>query len=277
MQTMNQEIAAQVVRPRAANGRKGTFGRVLIIAGNRNYGGAAIMSATASVYAGAGLTTVATDPLNWGPLHARLPEAMVTDWQPATLQPLIQGADVIVIGPGLGTDSAALTVLNLLISTVQAQQTVIIDGSAIDLFAREKLTPPHCHLVWTPHQMEWQRLSGIPIAQQNPTVSAPAAAQVGGIVVVKGPETQIFAPDIQWCSTAGGPWMATGGSGDTLTGVIAAFCAQFGYHAKVIAAAVWTHSAAASIVAENAYVALPTAVSAELPALMHELSRGSTN
>lgn len=272
MRTMNQIIVARIVHPRAANGHKGTFGRILIIAGNKNYGGAAIMSATASVYAGAGLTTVATDPVNWAPLHARLPEAMVTDWQPETLTPLIESANVIVIGPGLGTDAPALAVLQLLLKTVAPEQTVIVDGSAIDLFVSEQLTVPECRLVWTPHQMEWQRLSGIRIAKQTIAASSKAAARIGGIVVVKGPKTRVFAPSPQWQSTVGGPFMATGGSGDTLTGVIAAFCAQFGTNAKNIAAAVWTHSDAARIVAKKGYVAVPTQVSAALPALMQRLS-----
>lgn len=271
---IDQTFAAQVIQPRRVLSHKGTFGRVLIIAGNANYGGAGIMSAQGAVYAGSGLTTIATNQQNWTALHARLPEAMVTDWTPATLIPLIKGADVIVIGPGLGTDTAAQAVLNLTFSNVTSNQTLIIDGSAITLVAQEQPTlPSGPHIIWTPHAEEWARLSGIPRAEQtNLAANAAARAKISGTLILKGAPTRIYTDNACFENTAGGPAMATGGSGDTLTGILAACCAQFGSSAETIATAVWLHSAAADRVAQTDYVALPDRVVQVIPALMHDLA-----
>jgi hydroxyethylthiazole kinase-like uncharacterized protein yjeF len=272
MEKFTEQMARQIIKPRPSISHKGDFGRVLIIAGDEHFGGAAIMSATAAVYAGAGLVTVATVRDNWQPLHARLPEAMVTDWDAATLTPLLHGADVVVIGPGIGTSSAAQQVLTLCLQEIAATQTLIIDGSAIDIIAQNKQLPAKGNIIWTPHQMEWQRLSGIAIAEQTLTTTASANQRIGGTLVLKGNPTRIYNADAGYENTTGGPAMATGGSGDTLTGVIAAICAQFGNSTKAIATAVWLHSAAADEIAKSSYVALPTQVVQVLPQLLNRLA-----
>ena len=272
MEKFTEQMARKVVRPRPSISHKGDFGRVLIIAGDEHFGGAAIMSATAAVYAGAGLVTVATNRSNWQPLHARLPEAMVTDWDAATLTPLLHTADVIVVGPGLGTADDAQRVLKLSLTEAKAKQTVIIDGSAIDIIAQTKLAPGAGNIIWTPHQMEWQRLSGLAIADQTLAANTDARQKLGGTLVLKGSPTSIIAADASYENTTGGPAMATGGSGDTLTGVIAALCGQFGTSAETIATAVWLHSAAADEIAKSSYVALPTQVAQVIPQLMRRLS-----
>lgn len=277
MKQFTREMARQVIKPRPSISHKGNFGRVLIIAGDANFGGAAIMSATAAVYAGVGLTTVATDASNWSALHARLPEAMVTDWQPATLMPLIHTADVVVVGPGLGTSVPAQNVLTLCLREINDKQTLIIDGSAIDIIADTDLSAVHGQIIWTPHQMEWARLSGIPIAEQTPANAVSARNKLAdNILVLKGAPTRTYGKDVSFENTTGSPAMATGGSGDTLTGIIAAFCAQFGTCTQTVAAAVWLHSSAADSVAKENYVALPTAVAQRIPSLMHTISTQQT-
>lgn len=272
MEKFTEQMVRGVIKPRPGISHKGDFGRVLIIAGDEHFGGAAIMSATAAVYAGAGLVTVATNRSNWQPLHARLPEAMVTDWNAETLTPLLHAADVIVVGPGLGTAEDAQQVLKLTLAEASAQQTVLIDGSAIDIVAQTMITPSAGKIIWTPHQMEWQRLSGIAIADQTQVANEEARQKLGGTLVLKGNPTRILAADKSYENTTGGPAMATGGSGDTLTGVIAALCAQFGTSTETIATAVWLHSAAADEIAKSSYVALPTQVAQIIPQLMHRLS-----
>jgi hydroxyethylthiazole kinase-like uncharacterized protein yjeF len=202
----------------------------LIVGGNARFGGAAILSASAAVYAGGGLVSVATDRVNRDALHARLPEAMIIPYDdPAYIQ-LLATMDVIVIGPGLGTEAFALQLLTATFAAIRPQQTLIIDGSAITLVAQHQLTLPKAQLVWTPHQMEWQRLSGIAIAEQTPAANQFAAAKLPGTVIVKSHRTEIFTPTDAYQNPVGSAAMATGGSGDTLTGIIAAFIGQFGYH-----------------------------------------------
>ncbi|KRM72309.1 NAD(P)H-hydrate dehydratase [Lacticaseibacillus brantae] len=271
METINLTTVQTVVRPRPQQSHKGTFGRVLVVAGNQQYGGAAILSTSAAVYGGAGLVTVATDPINHPALHARLPEAMVVDYQ-SDLSALIQQQDVIVIGPGLGTDDLAKSVLQRVFAAVLPTQTVVVDGAAITLIAAKQAQVPKAQLIWTPHQMEWQRLSGIVIADQTPETNAKAAATIPGIVVVKSHRTQIFGQTAVE-NPGGSAAMATGGSGDTLTGIIAAFVGQFGYHDQVVQAAVYTHSAIADELAQSQYVALPSQVIAALPKFLKTLSQ----
>ena len=111
------------------------------------------MSASAAVYAGAGLVSVATDPVNRHALHARLPEAMILDATAPELETAVRQATVIVVGPGLGTDGTALTILKTVFAAVNAKQVMIIDGSAITLVASHHLDYPQAQLIWTPHQI----------------------------------------------------------------------------------------------------------------------------
>lgn len=101
MKSIDEDLARQVVRPRPAESHKSNYGRVLLIGGNHQYGGAISMAAEAAVYSGAGLTTVATDPVNFAALHARLPEAAVLDYN-SDLTEQISRSNVVLCGPGLG-------------------------------------------------------------------------------------------------------------------------------------------------------------------------------
>ena len=275
MQIIDRALATQVVRQRPAESHKGDYGRVTIVGGNQQYGGAAILAASAAVYAGAGLVSVVTAATNRSALHARLPEAMILPFEDDGVAALVQTQDVIVIGPGLGTDAQAESRLRQVFAAVHPEQTVIIDGSAITLVAAEKLVPPAAKVIWTPHQMEWQRLSGLPIAEQTPAANQAAAAKLPGIVVVKAHRTQVFAGEVTYCNSAGSPAMATGGSGDTLTGILAAFIGQFGFSHQTVAAAVYTHSAVADELARDQYVALPSQVIAALPTFMAKVSQAA--
>lgn len=272
MQTLSEQCVSQVVQPRPKKSYKGQFGRVTIIGGNAQYGGAAIMSSSAAVYAGAGLVSVVTDAVNRSALHARLPEAMILSFESSKLEALLKSQDVLVIGPGLGDDDAALHLLKRVFAAIRPDQTVIIDGSAITLIAREHLTVPKAQLIWTPHQMEWQRLSGVTLADQNPQTNAQAAKQISGVAIVKSEATEIFGMQAAYLNPVGSPAMATGGSGDTLTGILAAFVGQFGYSDATICAAVYTHSAVADEIASTHYVALPTQVIQRLPQYMALMS-----
>lgn len=275
MKQLTEQLARAIVRPRSRNTYKGSFGKILIIGGNAQYGGAAIMSASAAVYAGAGLVSVATDPVNRSALHARLPEAMILDASTSALETAIHQATVIVVGPGLGTDTTALKILKRVFAAVSQTQVLIIDGSAITLVATHHLAYPQAQLIWTPHQVEWQRLSGLPLAAQTIEASQQAAAKIPGIIIAKSAQTHVFIGHEIYANTAGGPAMATGGSGDTLTGIIAAFAGQFHPLPQAVLAAVFVHSHVADIVAMNSYVALPTMVIQELPAYLKQLSESA--
>ncbi|NLR10540.1 MULTISPECIES: NAD(P)H-hydrate dehydratase [Lactobacillaceae] len=269
METLSQSILTQTIRQRPADSYKGTYGRVTLIGGNRNFGGAILMASAAAVYAGAGLVTTITDASNQTSLHARLPEAMFADLtNHEQMKALIRSADVVVIGPGLGTDEAGLMALNTTFSVLQPEQIVVIDGSAITLIAQHHLTLPQAHLIFTPHQMEWQRLSGIPIAEQTVTRNQPAVQRLNATVIVKSHRTQIYTPTGVYENPLGTPAQATGGMGDTLAGMVGGFVAQFANPTDAVLAAVYSHSAIAEELAENQYVVLPHQIIDALPQFM---------
>ena len=192
MKKITKAILPNTIRQRPVDSYKGTYGRVVLIGGNRNFGGAIIMASEASVYSGAGLVTTITDSANQASLHARLPEAMVTDFSQHTqITSLIQSANVVVVGPGLGDDANSVEQLKNVLATVTPSQIVIIDGSAISILASNNWNLPTTNLIFTPHQMEWQRLSGIKIADQTETSNQQIRKQLNATVVLKSHRTEI--------------------------------------------------------------------------------------
>lgn len=269
MKSLTEKILTQVITKRPPHTYKGSFGRVLIIGGTVQYGGAVIMNALGAVNAGAGLVTVATDPVNFTAIHSQLPEAMVVDFN-ADLTALIQQHDMILIGSGLGD---RFDILQATFAAIYPKHILIVDGSALTLVAQHHLPWPNSQLVITPHQMEWQRLSGVSIPQQAFeafNVLACGKFNVRPILVLKQFHTQIYTPTDIYELTIGGPHQAVGGMGDTLAGIIAGFAAQFFAVslADAVLAAVYTHSAIADELAETHYITRPTAISDALPRFM---------
>lgn len=267
---LDEQLLREVITKRPKHSHKGTFGRVVLIGGNQQYGGAIIMSALAAVNSGAGLTTVITDKKNHGPLHVQLPEAMVVDWyDQATCLTVIQQADVLLIGPGLGTSTFSLGLLQMVLKVQTNQQWLVIDGSALTLLAEAKLSLPYPeHTVLTPHQMEWQRLSGIAIATQTDQLNQEKQHELGAILVVKSHQTTIYNKENIYYNQTGSAAMATGGTGDTLAGMITAFLAQFPQNDHTVAAAVYLHSFIGDHLAQTHYVVLPTLISQAIPQWM---------
>lgn len=268
MKELTEAMLKEVIRVRPECSHKGTFGRAVLIGGNPQYGGAIIMSAEACLKSGAGLTTVVTAEKNHAPLHTRLPEAMVVAFsEKELLTEVLQSADVVLIGPGLGLGTESLSLLQLVLTQQTAEQWLVIDGSAITLVAQAKLQLNFPRqVVFTPHQMEWQRLSGITIADQTPDKNQVFQQRLGATVVLKSHRTELYFPDqTTWRNPLGNPAMATGGMGDTLAGIITGFLAQFEKRNETIAAAVYLHSLIGDRLAQTDYVVLPTKISEQLP------------
>lgn len=223
---IDSDLLQKVIQPRPEKSHKGTFGRTVLIGGNHQFGGAIIMSALAAVHSGAGLTTVATDQWNQAPLHTHLPEAMCIDWQEKEqLLAVMDTADVLLIGPGLGDSSLSLELLAFTLAHQKSHQWLVMDGSALTLFAKENLTlhfPEQT--VMTPHQMEWQRVSSLKIEEQTPENNRKQQAKLGATIVLKSHRTTIYGQQECYQNTTGSAAMATGGTGDTLAGMITDSC-----------------------------------------------------
>mgnify|MGYP003601032570 CR=1 FL=1 len=276
MKKLSEDILGEVIKPRPANSFKGTFGKITLVGGNHNFGGAIIMASTAAVCAGAGLVTTCTDKINAAPLHAQLPEAMFADFTDnQKVGSLVEPATTVVVGPGLGDDDQSERILRNVFAHVQPSQNLVIDGSAITLMARERIKQPEANVIYTPHQMEWQRLSGIKIADQAEDKNRAVVDKLGATVVLKKHHTEIYTKDETYQLTIGTPAQAVGGMGDTLAGMVGGFTAEFSKDpTKAVLAAVYAHSAVAENIAENQYIVLPHQISRSLPAFMKKVEGG---
>ena len=277
MAEITEDILTKVIKKRPSDSHKGNYGRILLIGGSENYGGAIIMAAEAALNSGAGLISVATHAVNLDALHARNPEVMFIDWHDRNLVNLMKKMDVIVCGPGLGSGTFARQLMSTICQNVSQNQILILDASALDMIAQDKnLIPKQASLViLTPHQMEWQRLSQIRIPFQTDSANLSALKKIfptqNAILVLKSNHTHIYTKTDQiFVNPLGNPGMATGGMGDTLAGIIGGFTAQFGNNLDSVLAAVFIHSLAGDKIAENNYVVRPTEISAMLPQLMSQ-------
>ena len=278
MLRVDQTLLQQVILSRQSDSYKGDYGRLLLIGGTYPYGGAIIMAALAAVHSGAGLVTVATDRENISALHSQLPEAMafaVTDQELLVEQ--IAKAGVILLGPGLNANKLGVHLVELVFERVQPHQVLILDGGAISLYTRLGLSLPPAQLVFTPHQKEWEAMSGLAIGDQGEEATRQSLSQLppASILVQKGPQTKIWqqGQTDYYQLSVGGPYQATGGMGDTLAGMIAGFAGQFpqvGLYERVVVAS-HLHSGIADDLSKNAYVVLPTAISREIPKWMREI------
>lgn len=278
MLRVDQTLLQQVILSRHSDSYKGDYGRLLLIGGTYPYGGAIIMAALAVVHSGAGLVTVATDRENIPALHSQLPEAMafaVTDQE--LLAEQIAKAGVILLGPGLNANELGVHLVELVFERVQPHQVLILDGGAISLYTRLGLSLPPAQLVFTPHQKEWEAMSGLAIADQGEEATRQSLSQLppASILVQKGPQTKIWQQGQAdyYQLSVGGPYQATGGMGDTLAGMIAGFAGQFpqvGLYERVVVAS-HLHSAIADDLSKDAYVVLPTAISKEIPKWMGKI------
>jgi hydroxyethylthiazole kinase-like uncharacterized protein yjeF len=225
-QSWSPALLAGYVRPRRRNTHKGESGRVLCIGGNDGSGGAVMLAAEAALRSGAGLLQVATRTAHIAPLLARCPEAMVRAVDGAqALQPMLQAAGVVAIGPGLGQDSWSQ---ELWLAALLAQRPLVIDADGLNLLA---IAPrPLVAAILTPHPGEAARLLGntsFQVQRDRLSAAAALAERFAAVVVLKGAGSVVAAPgQVPRIIAAGNPGMAVGGMGDLLTGVIAALLAQ---------------------------------------------------
>lgn len=212
---VDDDLVRQVIRPRLRESHKGSYGRVLLVGGLYPYGGAIIMAAIACVNSGAGLVTVATDRENIIALHAHLPEAMAFDLRETErFLDNLRAADVILIGSGLGEEETADWALELVLANIRSNQNLVVDGSGLNLLAKKNQSSlPKCHLILTPHQKEWERLSGLAISEQSVsnTQRALEEFQSGTILVAKSHKTAVYQGAEVTHLEVGGPYQATGG------------------------------------------------------------------
>ena len=240
LELLTRERMREIVPVRAAESHKGDFGRVLIVAGSLGRTGAAHLAALGALRSGAGLVTVATARSCLPTLASMGPEYMTEplDETPsggihfAALDRLFEmDADVIAVGPGIGQDPGTVAFVHGLLE--RAGVPVVLDADALNAFAGEPdrlMGRDGVDVIVTPHPGEMARLVGgsIEAVQRDRLTQARQFAASHRVhVVLKGHRTIIAGPDGRsFVNLTGNPGMATGGTGDLLTGMIAAWTAQ---------------------------------------------------
>ncbi|RMG54451.1 MAG: NAD(P)H-hydrate dehydratase [Gammaproteobacteria bacterium] len=234
-------------RPR--NSHKGDFGHLLIIGGQPGMPGAVLMAAHAALRCGSGRVTLATHPRHADLLPLALPEVMTHACsEPADLLPLLEQADVVLLGPGLGTGDWSRRLFD---AALQFPGPMVIDADGLNLLAHSTRSPGNW--VLTPHPGEAARLLGIQSAdiQNDRFEAAQRLCRLHApVVVLKGAGSIVCSGDgaLAVCPH-GNPGMATAGMGDVLGGVIASLIGQ-GLAPDVAArAGVWLHALAGDTMA----------------------------
>lgn len=252
---VTRETVAPIIKRRAKFSHKGTYGHALLVAGSYGKMGAAVLAAKSCLRSGVGLLTVHVPQCGYTVLQTAVPEAMVTideNEQINTTLKNIEQYNVIGVGPGIGIDKPTEQMIKLLIQT---KMSLVIDADALNILAENKtwlsFLPKGC--IFTPHPGEFARLVGKTTTGFDAyTMQREFAIKYGVYLVLKGAHTSIATPegDVYFNST-GNPGMATGGSGDTLTGIITGLLAQ-GYSAKNAAIlGVYLHGLAGDIAAHE--------------------------
>jgi NAD(P)H-hydrate epimerase len=240
-----REFRAFSVR-RKPGAHKGDYGHALIFAGSRGKTGAAVLAAWGALRAGAGLVTVAT-PAGVLPIVATALPEMMTEALHGTevesiaagnldygrVEKLLAGKNVVAIGPGLSTHVETQQFVRAVLA--ECALPAILDADALNAFAGRAAELKACAapgLAVTPHPGEMARLRGCATAETQSRrfeVALESAAVWNACVVLKGFRTIVACPDgTAFVNSTGNPGMATGGTGDVLTGILAGLTAQFG-------------------------------------------------
>ena len=250
-------------RPRNADSNKGRFGHVLVIGGARGKSGAPCMSSVAALRTGAGLVTAAIAQSILPTVAAVTPELMTMpllegsdgeissrNLEPGLLDPILEKKSVIAVGPGLGQQEGAVQFFLGLLQ--RSKLPMVIDADALNALAAHpgSLDGRGRLLVLTPHPGEMARLTGLTIKQveaDREGIARHFATTHAVTLVLKGWRTLIAHPDGRVAiNTTGNPGMAKGGSGDILTGIVAAMLSQYPEQAaEAVEAAVYLHGMAA--------------------------------
>nr|WP_294790537.1 NAD(P)H-hydrate dehydratase [uncultured Mucilaginibacter sp.] len=275
-QFIEEKDARAIIKPRKHFSNKGTFGHALIIAGESQTMGAALLSASACLFAGAGLTTACIPQSGLFALNSLHPEIMaVIREENKSLQIEWDKYNAIGIGPGLGKKDDALKLLTDVIAYFK--KPMVIDADGLNLLAEnpELLKNLPAGSVLTPHMKEFDRLFGQHTNWwQRMQTARVKAAELNITIVLKNDYTLIITPGGKvYFNSTSNPAMATGGMGDVLTGIITSLLAQKYKPEDACILGVYLHGKAGDELAlpNRANVVLPTQVTSRLPATMAKL------
>ena len=260
---------APLVAPRPAESNKGSFGHVLVVGGSLGKAGAAAMAGISALRVGAGLSTVATAKSVLPTVAGFHPEVMTepleeTDAGTISMRALASGQldaaangkSVLAVGPGISRNPETAEFVRAL--RKRSKGSLVLDADGLNAFAglENELDGNDGSLVITPHPGEMARLTGMTIAaiqRDRIDVARNFSGEHNLILVLKGHRTLVAEPSGElWVNTTGNAGMATGGTGDILTGMVAGLMAQNAHRIlEAVMAAVYLHGCAGDVVKEN--------------------------
>lgn len=289
-EVLNDEYCASLLPRRFRFGHKGTFGRVLVVAGSVGMAGAAALCAEGILRAGAGLVHVFTPEPVFPVVAGLLPEALVHPGpadQDGTFAPeaaekalsLAEGMDVVVLGPGLGRAPGPAEVVRALFT--EKIPRLVVDADALFALAQDKklLRRKHGELILTPHPGEFARLVGSSaeeVVSEKIEWAREKAREWQAVVVLKGPPTAIATPAGRvFLNLTGNTALAHGGSGDVLAGVIGGLWAAGIDAVDAACLGVFVHGRAAEIltVEHSARALLPSDILSAISVVLFQLER----
>lgn len=291
---MAKEITAQQVfgllPRRRQDSHKGSYGKVMCLAGSARFRGAAALAAEGALRAGAGLVTLASVEPVIAAVVARCPECVflpcrqsagggVSAQSGKAVLEKVRGMDVLLFGPGLGDTPDTAALLEQL--GPSAGCALVLDADGLNAAAKMDALPrsPGLPLILTPHPGEMARLCGLTTAEVNAGregIAAGYARAEDCVVVLKGHRTIVAGPDGEvFVNPTGNPGLSRGGSGDILAGMIAGLAAQGLSPLDAAVCGVWLHGAAADQCAKRLgqYGMLPHDIFTDLGALFAAAGR----
>jgi NAD(P)H-hydrate epimerase len=265
---LTKKIIKNILPVRRPDTNKSDYGRVLILAGSRNMIGAGVLSANSCIKSGAGLVTLGI-PLSQQNIVVKhlLPEIMtlgLKETSSGTLsinsyQKIIQfiidrKIDVVAIGPGLSTNTETKKLIKKIVLNLNLP--LVIDADAINSLADNVsvLQNKNSNIVITPHPGELSRLINIPVSEiekNRSEIAKKFADKYNLICVLKGYRTVITDGEKVFINTTGNPGMATAGSGDVLTGMIAGFIGQIKNILNAVIVSVYIHGLAGDLASKD--------------------------
>ena len=250
---------AKIIPERKKRTSKFDYGRVLVVAGSNNYPGAAALCANAAVTSGAGLVQLFTTFLHPGIFPDVIPHILPATKTGSislkavdTILRAAESANVTAIGPGLGNDNETIEVVKALIRNLPDSINILIDADGLRAIDENSILRKN--VILTPHTGEFSRLTGIPrsaVEEKGHLLAKEWAERLNCIIHLKHTPSIITNGEKSYWNIYGNPGMATGGSGDVLSGIISALLAQRIEPLEASAAGAFLHSKAGDLYSEQ--------------------------
>jgi len=270
---VDEDWARAHLKSRKYDGYKNMYGTDLLICGSETYKGAPLLAAKACVNAGAGIVKLMSVSSVCDNLPIVLPEAIGIRRPNKLTRDDVKGYNAILIGPGLGLD---LDAVSLVTDTLRLSECpLVMDADALTILAQnlDLLKGQERDIVLTPHLGEFRRLCDFGEDDDLMETAAAFAKKHHVILVLKGPKTIVTNGHESYRIDAGGPAMSTGGMGDTLAGIMTAFLGGMYEPMDAVVLATFLHSFAGDALARKRYTVLPDQLSAHLPQIMFYLNQ----